>query len=580
MAKKITEKQIAQMAVDELYFQARRWCEKSYAEARKFYTMAADRGHCSAQYELAEMYHDGEGGEKDEEKERHYYHLAAAQGHKLAQEWVDRKWPSQEKLDACKQAAQNMDSKKALQFAERYNSELKYVEARIYYEIAAQAGHAQAQYRLAELYAEGRGGPEDIEKSERYYILAANQGHVNAQFDLAHRYSDIFAIFGKRYSDARKYFQMAADDQGYNGISRTAQNRLAAMCNDGEGGPRDVVMARKYYRLAADQGDTDSRDELWKMDGQVDERDIVKLIAKAEEYLQKKDRSMARCYYRQAADFGHKQAQYIYAEMLCKEGGLTNREEARRYYELAADQGHAEAPTWLGKIERQREQLKRAQQIIQMDSSQLFQLAEKYCKKDNYVDARFYFKCAADKGHVQAQYYLAKMCFDGLGGLKDFIMARKYYTLAAVQGDEKAFEWVEWKITVGIGRMTQPEIEQVFALAEKYFIQEDYGNARTLFTVVADQGNKDALYTLGTLYYEGKGGAQNFKMARHYFSLAACQGHACAQYLYGLMLAKGIWGYENLKAALRYFKMAADQGYTEAQEWVQKNQSIFNDLNK
>jgi TPR repeat protein len=55
----------------------------------------------------------------------------------------------------------------------------------------------------------------------------------------------------------------------------------------------------------------------------------------------------------------------------------------------------------------------------------------------------------------------------------------------------------------------------------------------------ADQGDAEAQYSLGQLYYNGEGVAKNDVMAFKYYQLAADQGDAGAQYILGIMFARG-----------------------------------------
>ena len=60
------------------------------------------------------------------------------------------------------------------------------------------------------------------------------------------------------------------------------------------------------------------------------------------------------------------------------------------------------------------------------------------CNQD-YVDAAFYYKHAADKGHKEAMYNYAQICFNGYGDFKiDKSDAAKYFKMAADNGNKKA----------------------------------------------------------------------------------------------------------------------------------------------
>jgi hypothetical protein len=53
--------------------------------------------------------------------------------------------------------------------------------------LAAQ-GHAEAQYNLGGMYAEGRGVPQDYGEATKWFRKAAEQGHVEAQYNLGGMY--------------------------------------------------------------------------------------------------------------------------------------------------------------------------------------------------------------------------------------------------------------------------------------------------------------------------------------------------------------------------------------------------------
>lgn len=58
------------------------------------------------------------------------------------------------------------------------------VQARQWFERAAQVGYAEAQFRLGRLHADGKGGTADGVQAARWYLLAAGQGHLDAQYSL------------------------------------------------------------------------------------------------------------------------------------------------------------------------------------------------------------------------------------------------------------------------------------------------------------------------------------------------------------------------------------------------------------
>lgn len=58
--------------------------DKQFDQAIPYLEEASNRGNARAQYSLGHMYENGEGLNKDIDKAKEYYHLAANQGHKKA----------------------------------------------------------------------------------------------------------------------------------------------------------------------------------------------------------------------------------------------------------------------------------------------------------------------------------------------------------------------------------------------------------------------------------------------------------------------------------------------------------------
>jgi TPR repeat protein len=95
--------------------------------------------------------------------------------------------------------------------------------------------------------------------------------------------------------------------------------------------------------------------------------------------------------------------------------------------------------------------------------------------------------------------------------------------------------------------------------------QHDYAKAAELWRGLADKGDADAQYRLGTLYVEGKGVEQNDAQAMTWFLRAAEKGNALAQYNVGASYAAGTGVAKSEADAVKWFRRAADQGMPYAQ---------------
>jgi uncharacterized protein len=76
----------------------------------------------------------------------------------------------------------------------------------------------------------------------------------------------------------------------------------------------------------------------------------------------------------------------------------------------------------------------------------------------------------------------------------------------------------------------------------------------------AEQGDAEAQYNLGMLYYEGHGVRQEYATARHWWEQAATQGNAWAQHRLGVLYQKGRGVPQDDATAREWFEKAAAQG--------------------
>ncbi len=125
-----------------------------------------------------------------------------------------------------------------------------YAEAVRSYRLAAEQGHAEAQYELGRAYYR-RGDqeasdslrlPEDAAEANRWYRMAAEQGHAKAQVMLGSHSEDD--------AEAVRWYRMAAEQ----GLA-VAQFNLGQAYQDGKGVLKDDAEAARWFRLAAEQGD-------------------------------------------------------------------------------------------------------------------------------------------------------------------------------------------------------------------------------------------------------------------------------------------------------------------------------------
>lgn len=153
----------------------------------------------------------------------------------------------------CRVDADLGDADAQFKLAEMYASdqvlERDTSEAIRWYRLAANQGHAEAQFKIGTMYENGRGVTKDFTEAIRWYRLAAEQGHIAAQCNLGLAYSRGRGT-ARNTSEAARWYRLAAE-QGHRG----AQLCLAEMYRYGRGVVRDVAEAEHWYALATNQMD-------------------------------------------------------------------------------------------------------------------------------------------------------------------------------------------------------------------------------------------------------------------------------------------------------------------------------------
>lgn len=119
----------------------------------------------------------------------------------------------------------------------------------------------------------------------------------------------------------------------------------------------------------------------------------------------------------------------------------------------------------------------------------------------------------------------------------------------------------------------QGHIDAQFNLAtihyEGLIVKQDHVKARYLFEQLSKKGHAQAQMALGVMHYTGQAGAVNQHQAAQLFALAAAQGHAEAQRNLGVMRMRGEGGPRDIEEAERLFQSAIAGGSQAAHRNLQ-----------
>lgn len=265
--------------------------------------------------------------------------------------------------------------------------------------------------------------------------------------------------------------------------------------------------------------------------------------------------------FRQAADYGHVEADFELALIYTGEGYLRNMELARTHLEKAAAAGHQEAAFRLGKA---------------------FRHGELGLERD-IAKARDYFETAAEAGHVEAQTQLGHVYNRGEGVEPDQEKAFHWFLKAAEQGDAIAqndvgifylqgkgveadpLKGIHWLTLAADAGVAVAEYNLGRALYTGEVVPQDYDRAHTYFQNLAEKNIPYGFQMLGLQYLEGKGPAKDETAAFEAFAEGAARRDTISQYYLGFCYLHGLGTEKDSSAALEHLGAAAAKGHLEAQ---------------
>ena len=236
------------------------------AEAARWYRMVAEQGDDGGQYHLGCMYYDGDGVPKDDAAAVGWFRKAANQGHVEAQyrlgcmyllgEGVSRSYAAATRYFRNAAEQGDVGAQAMLATMQARGVVVSKVDAPDYTPLytviglAAEQGHAEAQYKYGSMYEHGKGVPRSKEEAFKWYRRAAEQGHVQAQSILAVLY-ELGDGVRQDKEKAVKWLRRAAEL----GDAESQYFLGAKYYHGAVGVPQDYAQAIKWFRLAAEQGD-------------------------------------------------------------------------------------------------------------------------------------------------------------------------------------------------------------------------------------------------------------------------------------------------------------------------------------
>jgi TPR repeat protein len=406
--------------------------------------MAAESGDTESQVSLGLLYRKGEGVQRDDREAYQWFTRAAMQSNIVAQfnlgdmtddgfgttasSWRAAEW--------YRNAAQNgyapAQRRLGWMYATGHGLSRDRAAAIEWYRKAADQGDAIAQYNIGLAYRQGDGVESNDVEAANWFRKAAQQGDMDSKAELVKFMVEtnvLSVASGSNREEVVSTLEVAAQ-QG----NMRAASRLATLYSTGQIVTYDMAQAIKWYRIAADGGDTESQVNLgllYRKGKGVnrDDTEAYRLFTAAKGNMvaqfnlgdmtddglgTKLDSGQAAEWYQQAARQGYAPAQRRLGWMYTKGRGVDrDRATAIEWYRKAADQGDAIAQYNLGLSYAQGDGVQR-----------------------DAATAAEWFGKAAGAGDGDAQIELAQMYYVGRGVPKSIAEALKLLENATESADE------------------------------------------------------------------------------------------------------------------------------------------------
>ncbi|WP_286236995.1 tetratricopeptide repeat protein [Neptuniibacter halophilus] len=170
--------------------------KQDYATAFKELNPLAKEGDPDALNLVGQMYENGWGVDKDEEKAVRFYNRGASMGHlgsvNSLRVYKDKGYRVE--LETVRPAAESGDAQAQNRLGEMaefgYGMQRDPNQAFQWYQKAAEQGYVAAEHNIGRCYNFGTGVAQDFSAAEEWYRKAAKKGHTDAMFFLGTLYSN------------------------------------------------------------------------------------------------------------------------------------------------------------------------------------------------------------------------------------------------------------------------------------------------------------------------------------------------------------------------------------------------------
>lgn len=566
---------------------------KSLEQAFAWTKTAAEKGHAQAQYLLARAYHRGHGTDSQPKEALVWYQLAAGKGNEKAALNLSRVFAEpqadiafQYALEAAQSGSAEAQFSVAEAFAQGRGTARDEAQAAHWYLLAAQQGLPRAQYAMGQLLEHGRARQPDLQQACSWYRLAAAQGMAAAQLALERLDAD----GNGRSPDAAKAGRRAPARE-----RRLADSRWVRFAS--QGGAEEFFHLGSMFERGVTVEKSQKQSRLWFQ--KAAELGHVEAAAALARSYHDTAPDIAAGWYLQAAKAGHAAARHALAQPALRHAAA-GLEPIQQFYwsAMAASQGLPQAQFSLAETLHNEADTLRSELLLAAAHAGLpaaqFAVAERYAKGEgvdqDWFEACRWYQMAAEQGHAQAQCALGVCFLEGFGARRNSAKAFVWFEKAAAQDNPQA----QWSLgemyATGIPGVAQ-DIKQAAVLCKRaaqagfapaqatwgtLFARADkHEQAALWWERAAAQGDLEAQFNLATAFLKGQGVARDDARAWELLLSAAQAGLAAAQARLGLAYATGEGMVQDLIESAKWLMLAAGQGDKAARQNQARAKSLL-----
>ena len=432
---------------------------------------------------------------------------------------------------------------------------------------SAQGGDANSQYQLGFMYNAGRGVKRDYKLAAEWYQKAAEQDHASAQFSLGMMYYRGRGV--AQNCEQAKHWMDKAAKTGNNDASEILKD-INKVINAQKAAAEEQKRASKQPKPSsiADNRITTSPEPASDANKSSGAKFfmitvIVLLDISFLVFSMSSSKSNVARQAENRARNGDAAAQ-AYLGSLYERGEEGYRQDYRQavyWYRQAANQGHIEAQHNLGVLYEYGRGVDKSYDMA------AYWLA--ISAAQGYSRALTNLEWLANSiDNAKAQVYLGDMYMNGIGVSQNYSRAVALYNKAATKRDSDALSRLR-SLNTSSTASSQPQqtstvsssqLEAWYNTGNQYLNDKNYSEALSYFRQAANYNYAPAQDKIGWMYQNGWGVPQSYTQAVEWFRKAANQGNIEALASMGLMYYKG-WGVpQNYDTALEWYRKAAAQG--------------------